>query len=157
LFRPEIRCRRLVAVDETVVKRCGVNHYLWAALDVDSGEVIAIYASEERSLARALTSLRRVLEICDGKPIIVVDRGPWIPWALKRLGIRYFHETYGERNRMERWFRTLKERTKRFYNNVNSRRVEAIEGIAKAITLTHNHLIRRGIEGAYYLVDSTLL
>jgi transposase-like protein len=26
------------------------------------------------------------------------------------------------RNRIERWFRTLKERTKLFYNNVNSKR-----------------------------------
>ncbi|MEM2720054.1 MAG: hypothetical protein QXU49_04640 [Candidatus Caldarchaeum sp.] len=49
LFTPERRCRRLVAVDETVEKASG--H---------------------------------------------VDRGPWYPWALKRLGIEYLHETFGE-------------------------------------------------------------
>jgi transposase-like protein len=38
---------------------------------------------------------------------------------LDRLGITYFHETFGKRNRIERWFREMKERTKRFYNNVN--------------------------------------
>ena len=41
---------------------------------------------------------------------------------MDRLGITYFHETFGERNKIERWFRELKERTKRFYNNVKTRR-----------------------------------
>jgi putative transposase len=47
-----------------------------------------------------------------------VDRGPWYRWALDRLGITYFHEAFGNRNRIERWFREMKERTKRFYNNI---------------------------------------
>jgi len=70
--------------------------------------------------------------------VIVVDRGPWYPWALKRLGLEYFHETFGERNRIERWFRKLKERTKRFYNNINTKSVKYVEEIAKAIALLHN-------------------
>jgi putative transposase len=49
-----------------------------------------------------------------------VDRGPWYRWALDRLGITYIHETLGSRNRMERWFREMKNRTKRFYNNINA-------------------------------------
>jgi len=39
-------------------------------------EYLAVYASRERSVARALTFLRRVLKACDGKPLIVVDKGP---------------------------------------------------------------------------------
>ncbi len=73
--------RRLVAVDETVVKRFGHAEYVWAAVDVDSGEILDVYASRDRSLARALTFLRRVLRMCEDKPAIVVDRGPWYPWA----------------------------------------------------------------------------
>jgi putative transposase len=49
------------------------------------------------------------------KPVIVVDRGPWYRWVLER---------FGNRNRIERWFRELKNRTKRFYNNVNSKNFE---------------------------------
>ena len=94
-------------------------------------EVLAVYASRERSVARALTFLRRVLKACDGKPLIVVDRGPWYPWALRRPGISYF----GERNRIERRFRKLKERTRRFNNNVN-----AIENPTAAIATIHNIL-----------------
>jgi len=36
------------------------------------------------------------------------------------------------------WFRKLKERTKRFYNNINTKSVKNVEEIAKAIALLHN-------------------
>jgi hypothetical protein len=29
-----------------------------------------------------------------------------ILWALERLGITYFHETFGNRNKIKRWFST---------------------------------------------------
>ena len=38
-----------------------------------------------------------------------------------RLGLDYWHATFGPRNRVERWFRTLKERAKRFSNNFRSK------------------------------------
>ncbi|MEM2041538.1 MAG: DDE-type integrase/transposase/recombinase, partial [Nitrososphaerota archaeon] len=141
LFTPERKCRRLVAVDETVEKASGQTVHLWSAVDVDTGEIIAVYASRGRSILNALTFLRTVLKACDGKPVVVVDRGPWYPWALKRLGIEYLHETFGNRNKVERWFRELKDRTKRFYNNINSKTVKSIEEIATAIALIHNILL----------------
>jgi putative transposase len=45
LFRPSRRVRRLVAVDETVLKVNGQTCYLWAEIDVDTNEVLAVYAS----------------------------------------------------------------------------------------------------------------
>jgi transposase-like protein len=45
LFRPSRRVRRLVAVDETVLKVSGQTCYLWAEIDVDTDEVLAVYAS----------------------------------------------------------------------------------------------------------------
>jgi putative transposase len=84
------------------------------------------------------------LDSCEGTPVIVVDRGPWYRWALERLGITYFHETFGNRDRIERLFRELKERTKRFYNNVNSKNLKSIEDIAMAVAIVHN-LVRTGI------------
>jgi len=67
------------------------------------------------------------LDSCEDRPVIVVDRGPWYRWALDRLGITYLHETLGKRKRIERWFREMKERTKRLYNNVNSKKLKSIE------------------------------
>ncbi|MEM4374462.1 MAG: hypothetical protein QXI97_05635, partial [Nitrososphaerota archaeon] len=74
-------------------------------------------------------------------------RGPWYQWALNRLGIEYIHETSGERNRIERWFRKLKDRTRRFYNNINSKKVKSIEEIASAIAIIHNLLQKTKTEG----------
>jgi hypothetical protein len=78
------------------------------------------------------------LDSCDGKPVIIVDRGPWYRWALERLGITYFHETFGERNRIERWFREVKNRTKRFYNNINAKTLKCLEELVTAIAAMHN-------------------
>jgi transposase-like protein len=101
LFTPFRRVRRLVALDETVLKVRG-------------------------------------LDSCEGKPVIVVDRGPWYRWALDRLGITYLHETFGERNRIERWFREMKDRTKRFYNNINAKTLKCLEELVTAIAAMHN-------------------
>jgi transposase-like protein len=145
LFRPSKRVRRLVAVDETVLKVNGRICYLWAAIDVDTGEILALQASRGRGIPCAVKFLRKVLDSSEGKPVIVVDRGPWYRWALERLGITYFHETFGNRNRIERWFREIKNRTKMFYNNVNSKTLKSIEELVTAIATMHN-FIRAGGE-----------
>jgi putative transposase len=54
---------------------------------------------------------------------------------LERLGITYFHETFGNRNKIERWFRELKNRTKRFYNNVNSKTLKSMKELVTAIAI----------------------
>jgi transposase-like protein len=69
---------------------------------VDTNEIFAVYASRGRGIPSAIKFLRKVLDPCEGKPLIVVDRGTWYRWALDRLGITYIHETLGKRNRKER-------------------------------------------------------
>jgi transposase-like protein len=51
--------------------------YIWSAVDVDSGEMLAIYSSQGRNMLIALKFLRMVLGRCINKPLIVVDRGHW--------------------------------------------------------------------------------
>jgi transposase-like protein len=80
LFRPFRRVRRLVAVDEVVLKVGGQTCYLWAAIDVDTNDVLAVYAS--RGIPSAIKFLRKVLDSCECKPVIVVDRGPWYRWTI---------------------------------------------------------------------------
>jgi putative transposase len=123
IFRPSRRVSRLVAVDEAVLKVSGQTCHLWAAIDVDTNEILAVYAS--RGIPSAIKFLRKVLDSCEGKPRIVVDRGSWYRWALDRLGITYIHETFGNRNRIESWFREMKNRTKMFYNNINAKTLRA--------------------------------
>jgi transposase-like protein len=46
MFSVGRRFRDAVALDETVVKLHGFRAYIWSAVDVDSEEVLAIYAHE---------------------------------------------------------------------------------------------------------------
>jgi transposase-like protein len=57
IFSVERRFRGAVAVDETVVKMHGLRAYVWSAVDVDSGEVLAVYASRGRNMLIALKVL----------------------------------------------------------------------------------------------------
>ena len=57
----------------------------------------------------------------------------------------YFQETFGNRNRIdrnririERLFRELKKRMKKFYNNVNSKTLKSLRDLVTAIAITHN-------------------
>ncbi|MCL7404040.1 MAG: DDE-type integrase/transposase/recombinase [Thaumarchaeota archaeon] len=98
----------------------GLRAYVWSAVDVDSGEILAVYASRSRNILIALKFMRIVLDKCINKPMIIVDRGPWYRWALERLRLKYKYQRFGLRNTVERFFGYIKQRTKRFYNNINS-------------------------------------
>jgi transposase-like protein len=69
LFRQFRRVSRLVAVDEAVLKVSGQTRYLWAEIDVDTDEVLAVYAS--RGITSAIKFLRKILDPYEGKPLIL--------------------------------------------------------------------------------------
>ena len=73
VFSVKKRFRNTVAVDETVVKVHGLRAYVWSAVDVDSGEILAVYASRSRNMLIALKFMRMVLDRCINKPLIIVD------------------------------------------------------------------------------------
>jgi len=150
LFSVGRRFRYYVAVDETVVKMHGLRAYVWSAVDVDSGEILAIYASRSRNMLIALKFLRMVLGRCINKPLIIVDRGPWYRWALERLGLKYRYQRLGLRNAVERFFGHLKQRTRRFYNN--TWKTQSIEDYATAIAIIRNILTAIKTQGGVLLV-----
>jgi putative transposase len=123
----EPRYRRCIAVDETKLSVKGVYVYVWSAVDVDSRELLALEASYGRSSLNALSFLKKALRMCTNKPLVLVDGGPWYRWAFERLGLEYRHERFGMRNRVERFFRYLKERTAVFHHKLRAR--EHIQGI----------------------------
>jgi len=92
LFVHKKKHRRAVEVDEAKVKLENQWIYIWSAIDVDNREVIAIHVSTTRTSLNALYFLRKVLEC-----LTLVDGGPWYRWALQRLGLRYDHQTFGEK------------------------------------------------------------
>ncbi|MEM3387288.1 MAG: hypothetical protein QXN08_06420 [Nitrososphaerales archaeon] len=92
-------------MDEAERKLGWEQLFIWAARDVDMKEVLACRASFSRSSLDAELFLKQVLQFCEDKPIILVDKGPCYRDALERRGLRHQHRTFGERNRIERWLR----------------------------------------------------
>ena len=139
-LKPKVR--RSIAVDETKLKVNGDHLFAWAAIDVDSREVLAVDASWQRSIMNAEHILKKALRSCLNKPHILVDKGPWYLEALRSLGLSWTHVTRGLRNRIERWFRTLKERTRRFYNNFPSRKrgIKSVKFFLETFTYWYNNL-----------------
>jgi transposase-like protein len=117
IFSIEKKFRNTIAVNETVVKMHSLRVYVWSAVDVDSGEVLAVYASRGRNMLIALKFMRIVLDRCISKPTIIVDRGPWYRSALEKLGLEDRHDRFGMRNKVERFFKYLKER--RVYSTIS--------------------------------------
>ncbi|NIQ04615.1 MAG: IS6 family transposase [Candidatus Korarchaeota archaeon] len=120
----------------------GHHLFIWAAIDVDSREVLAVDASWQRSIMNAEHVLKKALRSCLNKPLILVDKGPWYLDALMSLKLSHKHVTRGLRNRIERWFRTLKERTRRFYNNFPARKngIRCVRLFLETFTYWYNNL-----------------
>ena len=113
---PEKRERRALAIDETKVRIGMAWWYLWAAIDLDSKEILAVQLTTTRSHMDTIVFLAKVVRSCSNRPYVYVDGGPWYPWALRRYGFPYEWRTFGPRSAIERWFGLLKRRTKRFHN-----------------------------------------
>jgi transposase-like protein len=52
---------------------------------------------------------------------VKVDGRSWYRWTLERLGLEYEHQRFGLRNRVERFFRYLKERMMVFHHKLSAR------------------------------------
>jgi putative transposase len=133
---------RCIAVDETKLRVKKSYVYIWSAVDVDSKELLALEASYGRSSLNALSFLKKALKMCTNKPLVLVDKGPWYRWAFERLGLEYRHERFGMRNRVERFFRYLKERTVVFHHKLSAR--DHVQGFTNLNLFTLYYQAARG-------------
>lgn len=115
LFQPRKTTRPVIAVDETKVNVAGRFLYCWAAVDVQTFEIVHLDVSPGRSSLDALLFLRTVVERCRGQPVVLVDRGPWYSWAFDRLECPYRQQTWGTRRLVESLFFLVKYRLGRFW------------------------------------------
>ena len=87
--------RRALAVDATKGKVQGKWMYVGAAIDVDTWEVVAAWASFARRFLESYSFIRKVLKACESRPLFYVDNGPWYRYALDRMGLPWKHGTFG--------------------------------------------------------------
>jgi len=109
--------------------------HMWCAVNVDSGELIALEASYERSCLNALIFLKKALKLCINRPMIVVDGDPRHGWALEaRAQIRC--QRSGIRNRVKRFFRYLKEKVAIFHHKLSAKNhIQGIENLNLSLKL----------------------
>lgn len=76
-FEPDCQDRQGVAVDFHFRLIDGEEHYVWAAVDCDFLEVLAVDVSLGRSSLDALLFLKDILDRCCGRPLVRADHGLW--------------------------------------------------------------------------------
>jgi len=117
----ESKERRLVAIDETAVKANGYKVWIYSAIDCDTMELISVYVALSRFTSSAYKLMVDVKRYSRNKPLIVSDRAPWLKEAALRSGLRWKYERFGDRSKVERVFRYVKDFSRSYFSNVNVR------------------------------------
>jgi len=111
-----------VAVDETAVKINGDLCWVYAAIDLDSKLILDAELFGRHGTDPAAAFLHRLTEKHDLSETVFLVDGFSYETALARLGLSGRRD-YTDRNLIEKWFQTLKQRIDRFYHSwVGSRR-----------------------------------
>ncbi|QZA89740.1 DDE-type integrase/transposase/recombinase [Salinarchaeum sp. IM2453] len=118
--------------------------YVWAAVDVDTFEVLHVDVSPGRSSLDALLFLKETLKYRRGRPVVLADRGEWYDWPLDFLNCEPKRETWGDRSLIEAWFGVLKFRTMLFrhrFPQYSTR--ESTRSWLRAFATLHNAMLQR--------------
>ena len=90
----EKKRRKLIAIDETVVKANGEKYYVYAAIDVERNELILMRVYPSRNYLTTKLFITEVLKYCENKPKFIIDKAPWLVKALESLGLDFEHQSF---------------------------------------------------------------
>jgi len=132
------RRRRCLVVDETKIRTKSGWIYVFGAVDPENREIVYLLATKYRESIDTLRFLKRCLRYCKGKPVIITDGGPWYRWPTRRLGLKHIVMCGGERNYIERWFETFKDRLRAFDCYFPTQRLKTIQNFAAVFCFWYN-------------------
>ena len=98
------RYRRCIAIDETKIRIGDKWHYIWAAIDIETWEILGIMITEWRTSIDVIRFVRGFLPYCENKPLIKIDRAPWyniLKARLKRFWKRF--PSNASKESVEKW------------------------------------------------------
>ena len=130
-----------IALDETVVKVNGERFWLYAAVEPETNVILHVSLYSTRTIVTTKLFLRDLAEkheVDDAE--FLVDGAPWLQAGLFELGMHFRHETFGERNPVERIFQEIKRRTEQFYNTFSHAAPESAENWLLALSWAQNRL-----------------
>jgi transposase-like protein len=136
--------RDVILLDETKVKRNGKMAYVSICLDLERREVVSSLASRSISSLSTINLVKQALKSCRSTPVVITDHAPWYKYAFQSLGLCNIQRTFSFRNYIERWYRTFKQRTRRFFNNFPirypARAIERIDRFLHLFSYWYNHM-----------------
>jgi transposase-like protein len=106
-----------IALDETAIHLDDQRDWLYAAVDPETNKFLHVRLFLMRNEGVTSIFLSELTEKHDvDDAVFLVDSGPWLKVSLNRYGLRFRHETHGNRNAVERLFQEVKRRTYQFGN-----------------------------------------
>ena len=130
--------RRCLVVDETKIRTKDGWIYVFGAVDPENREIVSLQVTKYRESVDALGFLKRCLRHCRGKPVIATDGGPWYRWPTQRLGLKHVVMCGGQRNYIERWFETLKDKLRTFDCYFPTHNLKSIQNLCNAFGFFYN-------------------
>lgn len=135
-----------VAVDETAIKINGEWSWLYAAIDIDTKLILDVQLFGRHGTDPAAAFLHRLREKHDlSDATFLVDQFGYRT-ALARLGLNG-RVDYTDRNRIEKWFHTLKMRIDRFHNSWVGSRASAREWFEQFVHYYNHQRPHQSLDG----------
>jgi len=117
-----------IAVDETVIQVNDERHWLYAAVNPTTNEILHVRLFQTRTTQLTVLFLRELRKQQQvEQATFLVDGATHLASALGRLGLDFRYEKHGNRNSVERVFREVKRRTSSFSNTFSNASLSAAE------------------------------
>jgi len=86
----------------------------------ERNEIMAMRAFVTRGYFTTLLFLKEVMKACENRDFVVLTDGlPFYKQVCDKLRLKHCYERFGKRSLVEGCFSSLKQRSRRFFNNVN--------------------------------------
>ncbi|WP_082222549.1 IS6 family transposase [Halorubrum halophilum] len=142
-LQPETgRSSNHVAVDETVIQLDGEQHWLYAAVDPDSNDLLHTKLEPTRYNAFADLFFAELCEKHDvDDAVFLVDGAASLQRACRKHDLDFRYERHGNQNGVERVFREIKCRTLCFTNCFSNAEAETADEWLRSFAFAWNQLI----------------
>ena len=100
-------------IDETLIKVGSEYSWLWAAIEPENRQILALSISKERNMLIAERFISGLIKI-HGKHVVSTDGGTWYPMACRFLKLNTISILLFEKSLIERTMLYIKDRTEGF-------------------------------------------
>jgi putative transposase len=128
-----------IAADETVIQLDGERHWLYAAVDPRTNDILHVRLYSRRTNGTTREFLQELREKHSAENCtFLIDKATYLISTLTDLGLRFQVIRHGNRNTVERVFREVKRRTSSFSNTFSHVELPTAESWLQAFAVWWN-------------------